>query len=128
MKKIPAEVYELARQISGDPAFLEEILGDWAFFELAAESDRSGQQAPKDSPEYLAALNGLKAFLAWADKDFIKVKQLVTLDWVENGIGNGYSYRKAIFCGIQKFFRIKRTIPTPNDILIYSDVRLICLV
>ena len=93
MITLPDAVYKAARKISEDPALVLEIFSDWMVFELAAEGSRKegAQRAPKDSPEYSAALSGLRAFLAWAGNDGAKAKQLVTLDWVQNGVAHNES-------------------------------------
>jgi hypothetical protein len=43
-------------------------------------------------------------------------------------IGDKYSYRKAILCGLQKMFGFRRTVPSPNDMLMIPEIELVAIV
>jgi hypothetical protein len=50
------------------------------------------------------------------------------LEFMRSKIGQPYSYKKALFVGIQKFLHKPRFAPTPNDLAIHPDLDLITYV
>ncbi|MFY9317368.1 MAG: hypothetical protein WAO95_17660 [Burkholderiales bacterium] len=50
------------------------------------------------------------------------------LSFARSRIGDGYSYRKAILSGLRKHFRIRRRLPTPNDLAISPELHLVAIV
>lgn len=49
-----------------------------------------------------------------------------SLDFLRSQIGKPYGYSKAALVGVQKFLRIRRFAPTPNDLAVAPNLQLIC--